>query len=946
VVVLLPHHREHLHQSALTDATIERHGFYSCDDPHRIARILNWQRPAASLGKCLVMPFTRRDGSPNGFAMVRPDNPLTDERGRLRKYESPAGVSPPVAGFPLGTIDAVNTPRAVLGTTEGWKKALASDQSGCPCVALSGTWNWQVKRGRDEEGHGKGPRELIPDLAGIDWRNRPVWIAFDSDPERKPSVLHARAELARVLAEHGARVVLIDLPHGPRGPDGLPSKMAVDDFILAHGPEAFRELVESALAEKPEPRTLEDWRAEMSRSRVGSIDYPRVYLDTSPPGSGKTYADMPAAARAGSSLIVVPTHANCREVAGQFQAAELLAEAYPELSKKTCQAYETAAKAIESGLAASAAVCPGCLFRPTCDYQTELAAADEAAHRIATHQRAVFALEGLAKGRRYIAIHEDAISVIRPTAESASTLGFSAVAQVADEAGRAAKTRGDDTQRYFFWRLGEIAQAIGERLQDATDTAPIDLPAPVPPPKGTDAALFGAMQSEGIWPAAEPMRICRAAAGGELAELVVRVDRIFRPGGKTESKRAIVAVWQRILPADSAVWLSDATADPDELAAVVPDLIDATPGGRLAQQHPAVQVPIDVKKSTAPGRMLAVVRGLLEAFFGFKRIGVILDRRHAAAVQGTARKENLDPHYRERIARVEHFRSGQSRGSNSWLDSGIDLLLVVGTPRVPESAVRARLIRTGNHRAANRPGRWEADYWSGIDLDGRRHTIRGAAYRDHDWHLAHRAIVRAELVQAIGRGRGILPEGCPVVVASNEELGLPLAATNVRPLTRAEAEVLVAVRELTTQNSKGLGQGELTTLDPKRYLLEFCVVTTRDVARAIDAHESHTRRVLANLADRGLIHRIGKRGGWRIPTTAPPSGIAGPAAGSRRRGPAAPPPGDGPDGSRAPAGPSQPGSEAPRLTTNQNTGTVSPGRERDSGPSVAKSVADSGAKPG
>jgi len=91
----------------------------------------------------------------------------------------------------------------------------------------------------------------------------------------------------------------------------------------------------------------------MSQTRVGSIDYPGVYLDASPPGAGKTCADLPAAARAGTSLVVVPTHQNCREVAEQFQAADLLAEAYPELSARTCQNYETAAKSIESGLAAS-----------------------------------------------------------------------------------------------------------------------------------------------------------------------------------------------------------------------------------------------------------------------------------------------------------------------------------------------------------------------------------------------------------------------------------------------------------------------------------------------------------------------------------------------------------------------------------------------------------------
>ena len=69
-------------------------------------------------------------------------------------------------------------------------------------------------------------------------------------------------------------------------------------------------------------------------------------------------------------------------------------------------------------------------------------------------------------------------------------------------------------------------------------------------------------------------------------------------------------------------------------------------------------------------------------------------------------------------------------------------------------------------------------------------VVRCAGYRDHDWHRAYRAIVASELIQAIGRGRAILDTGIPVLVLSNEPLGLPLIDGDFEPLTDSEAEPL------------------------------------------------------------------------------------------------------------------------------------------------------------
>lgn len=83
---------------------------------------------------------------------------------------------------------------------------------------------------------------MIADLADISWKGRTVWIGFDFDRYRNPGVNLAAAELARVIADLGANVTILKLPPGPRGADGLPSKMAVDDFVVRYGePQDVRE---------------------------------------------------------------------------------------------------------------------------------------------------------------------------------------------------------------------------------------------------------------------------------------------------------------------------------------------------------------------------------------------------------------------------------------------------------------------------------------------------------------------------------------------------------------------------------------------------------------------------------------------------------------------------------------------------------------------------------
>ncbi len=334
--------------------------------------------------------------------------------------------------------------------------------------------------------------------------------------------------------------------------------------------------------------------------------------------------------------------------------------------------------------------------------------------------------------------------------------------------------------------------------EQTTTTRAMPIPASAGRPRNVDAQLFRAIREIGIRPNADALRVVRAIARGELAELAVRTDQRYKKGGKgkPESRKSIIAIWQTQFPPDATVWINDTTTDPAPLEAMVgKPVIDMTPAGDVAAQHPTVQVPLDVTKSTAPKTVVQILRGVLLALLAFSRIGIIIDKKHVPVIKGTAKKPPcLDEPLRNRISKIEHWRGGESRGANSWLGE-CDLILVVGTPRVPPSAIRTRLIQTGNILAAGRDGEWDCDYWSGIDIAGCRHTICNPSYKDRDWDISHHAVVRSEILQAVGRGRTILPDGMPVVIVTTENMGLPLASVDIPLVSDAALEVLSIVAE-------------------------------------------------------------------------------------------------------------------------------------------------------
>jgi Domain of unknown function (DUF3854) len=184
-------------------------------------------------GDALVFPYRSLDGTLNGFIRWKPHHPRVID-GKVAKYEQ-AKDSPLRAYFPAASLTLLRDDKQPISLTEGEKKALALAQLGLAAVGIGGIWC----------GCTKGSTELIDDLAAIPWTDRVVYIVFDYDPKEttRQEADAARKRLAAALRAVGAREVYhVELPPGPAG-----AKQGVDDFLVAHGVEAFDQLVENAI---------------------------------------------------------------------------------------------------------------------------------------------------------------------------------------------------------------------------------------------------------------------------------------------------------------------------------------------------------------------------------------------------------------------------------------------------------------------------------------------------------------------------------------------------------------------------------------------------------------------------------------------------------------------------------------------------------------------------
>jgi len=128
----------------------------------------------------------------------------------------------------IGWPTILSDPTYGLVLTEGETRSLAGVTRGLPIISITGVDCGQVGG------------ELHPDLAAVNWRERLVFLCFDSDVSRKDGPRLAIAKLAGLLRARGADVFQTSIPPAADG-----SKQGVDDLLARHGAPAFTALLQS-----------------------------------------------------------------------------------------------------------------------------------------------------------------------------------------------------------------------------------------------------------------------------------------------------------------------------------------------------------------------------------------------------------------------------------------------------------------------------------------------------------------------------------------------------------------------------------------------------------------------------------------------------------------------------------------------------------------------------
>jgi hypothetical protein len=88
MAALLPHHQKLIAESAISAEVAGERGYFSVSKPRELIRMFG---PSQRLAPGLVIPLYNVFGERFSY-QLRPDNPRTGRDGKLRKYETPAGL--------------------------------------------------------------------------------------------------------------------------------------------------------------------------------------------------------------------------------------------------------------------------------------------------------------------------------------------------------------------------------------------------------------------------------------------------------------------------------------------------------------------------------------------------------------------------------------------------------------------------------------------------------------------------------------------------------------------------------------------------------------------------------------------------------------------------------------------------------------------------------------
>jgi hypothetical protein len=580
------------------------------------------------------------------------------------------------------------------------------------------------------------------------------------------------------------------------------------------------------------------------------------------------------------ALLIYPTHENCREVEEFYVNAGIDAATYPgrttidtETISQNCWNLN-ADRAEAIGLPVVKTICPNCPSRTkclACGYLEKLIRVEESTVALATQKRAEYSgLANLSSGREYVSVHENPIDMLRP-AVSISEQDLLLVARITgrmvnepsfldwfgndlriDDEGNRYRDQEQairrDRQYRFCLHLIEMIDDLVQGLRQAEHTTEWQPSKTMKCPTGMERTLYFATQISKALFEGQAWRFILAAAAGELESAAIIVSKRFiKTSGRGNAfpVKSICGFKSNLPAIGATTWFNDATLSPDRLKSILHlPVHDMTPGGQIEYQRKCVQILRDITRRTSSRIFANIIRGVLVDRPDFQRIGVICLRPHIDALR------DLGADFQDRIVKSTYFGSGDDRSSNDWYKR-CDLIVIAGTPRIPPSSIAEYLVQVGETIAACQQPEWKTIYWEGKTESGEFVRVKARGYQDETWRRAHRDLVRAQLVQAIGRGRGILQSGCEVLVLSTEECGLVISDAELEPLSGASANVLDAIHELTITFANKFSLGKV-------------IVRTDDIARYIGLSVPRVRQILRALERRGLVQKVGERKGWRL----------------------------------------------------------------------------------
>lgn len=188
--------------------------------------------------KALLIPYFDLKGKPIDFFRVRYLEALPGFAGSVEKpqrYAQPIktlneAYFPPLLSRSWEELAKDTTIPLII--TEGELKAAAACSRGLPTIGIGGVEMWRAT---------KRQIPFLPSLSKIDWSNRVVVVAFDSDAAQNPGVVRAMRNLSQEVLSRGARISIASIPPAKGG-----KKQGLDDLLLAEGDKALDKILSEA----------------------------------------------------------------------------------------------------------------------------------------------------------------------------------------------------------------------------------------------------------------------------------------------------------------------------------------------------------------------------------------------------------------------------------------------------------------------------------------------------------------------------------------------------------------------------------------------------------------------------------------------------------------------------------------------------------------------------